>query len=282
MKKIYSLLLVMALVLCSMPGTFAATDPVAYPNVTFADSSDFTIVRSNNTPESIKAMGLNSSWKKVSFTNAEIPYLTWKTSDPSVIQFDYWWIFGAATISGRDQVSLKTKGDGEATITLTYNPPNGSPVTVKSFVVVEGGQTISSISSITTNFDGKTMNDFTKKGSVPLFSLKDIYGQGFNDNDVLKKSPSALHALLYNLELKNGNHPSVTSISAAGWNWDWVKKNVIIESEGSYVKKIGTDVNSYSEGWQYKINNQKIDHASSASKLNIGNSINWTYEAFAW
>lgn len=279
MKKTFGLLVVALLVVCNVGVlSFAAT--TAYPNVTFESSDDFTIVRDANTPETIKAMGLTSSYAKVGFNADEIDCLVWRTSDPSVIKFNYWWIFNSSTIYDKDEVKLVTTGSGDATVTVTYNPPNGDPVSVSSYVVVENGQITSSVSNIDTVVAGTVAStQLTNTGSVPLFDLNDVFGAGFDDADVLKETPTVLHALLFNLELKN-DPDGATSITDSNWDWDWVSANVNITSQGSFVTNIGTDVNKYPKGWQYKLNNASIQKASSVSDLTSSDDVNWFFGTY--
>lgn len=283
MKKITVTLVICLVTFFAIGATsFAATDPIAYPSITFEDSNDFTIVKDPSVVETLKAMGLTASWNKSAFTSDEIQYLTWRTSDPSVIKFNYWGFFSASTLRGREEVKLKTVGSGNATITVTYNPPNGNPVSVSSYVVVENGQVISNISGVTTKVTGTvatTQLETTK--TIPLFSLKDIYGNSFDDSDVLKCTPTAIHAILYNLELKNDPDNAI-SINDPSWDWDWVQENVTITSQGSYINGISPDIASGTTGWQYSING--VDGTKSSSVVDLSNGINvhWDFKAFSW
>ncbi|SHJ87477.1 DUF4430 domain-containing protein [Paramaledivibacter caminithermalis] len=280
MKKVLSMLMVtvMILTVLAVPA-FADDGCTTYPYVTLDDSNDFTIVGDVSNTQTIKAVGLDSSWSKHDFTAIEKQYLTWTTSDSEVVKF----VSGPTTVTsktGVDQVTIKTMGQGTATVTVTYDTPDDAPVTVTSYVVVEGSTVTNSVSEVNIVVDGVSSDDFTMTfNTVPLFDLSDA-GICTNDNDVLKKTPSAIHALLYALEIYYSDETTSTAIN--NFDWNWVKKNVTIESEGSYVSRISNDTNDYSNGWQFEVNSSAPNHAASVIPLSDNDGVTWKFKQFSW
>ncbi|MCT4564851.1 MAG: hypothetical protein N4A68_11145 [Maledivibacter sp.] len=269
MKKGLSMLLVvfMMVTVLAVPA-FADDGCTTYPYITLADGDDFTIVKQGiGITEYVKAVGLDSSYVKHGFTDIEKEYLTWETSDDSVVKFKK----GRKTVSkleDTDEVTIKTMGSGNATITITYDTPDDNPVSVTCYVVVEGTTYTGDVTGISVKVDGDTVGDFTKSNlTVEEFDLDDVFGQGFDDADVLQYSPSGLHALLFALELQNDSD-GCTDVDDANWDWDWVSANVKLDSQGSYVLKIGNDYY-----WEYYLNTQYGTHTASATELSNNDSI---------
>lgn len=266
----------MMLFMLAMP-VMAATD---YPMVTLEDSKDFTIVTGINQSEPMKVQGLDASYVKQDL-GADKQYVTWTTSDPSVAKFVSG--FGTAnSISGNDAVTVRTMGEGTAIITATYDTPTADPVSVTSYVVVEGSTVTSTVSNIEVAVEGVDIVNFTSgKIDVPLFNLVTA-GITDDDSDVLQNTPTALHAFLYALELKYGNN-TTTDVHDTNWNWNWVKDNVEVTSEGSYVSKVGADDSNtdWSRGWQFGIGSldpvDRPDYAASVQPLTSGNKVHWGF-----
>ncbi|WP_432402876.1 hypothetical protein [Wukongibacter sp. M2B1] len=277
MRKALSMLLVTAMMLAmlSVPA-FADDGCTTYPYITMDNSDDFTIVKQGtSSTEYVKAVGLDASYVKNDFTSLEDDYITWTTSDSSVVKFYNDYYQEVNSITGKDTVTLKMKGIGAATVTITYNPPDDSPISVTSYVVVEGTTYTGDATGISVEAatDSTTYCSQTNL-TVEEFSLDDIFGSSFDDDDVLKNSPSAIHALLYALELENDSD-GCTDVDDANWDWDWVSANVQLDSEGSYVQKIGDDWY-----WQYKLNGVEVQNASSATALENGDDVG--FEKSSW
>jgi len=282
MKKFLSVTLVMMMLFSfASIGSFADDGCTTYPYITMDSSDDFTHVMNANNTATIKVVGLSSSFVKTDFTPTEKQYLTWKTSDNTVAKFK----IGALEynkISGYDDVRVVAKGEGRATITITYDTPDDEPVSVTSTIVVEGTGATPSVSLVDIAVNGVNIGDFTMDDvTVPLFSLKAIYGTSYDDADVLKKQPTALHGLLYALECQY-DLDGTTDINNANWDWDWVSANVTITSQGSYVSAISTDVNSGTTGWQYTINSVSSNYASSIEPLSTSDNLGWAFEDYSW
>ncbi|QXM05252.1 DUF4430 domain-containing protein [Crassaminicella indica] len=257
MKKVFSLTLVLMLVLgVFCVGAYAADSEIN--QLTLDDGSDFTVVKNIGQTETMTVKGLTSSWQKIDIVNKA--GITWTTSNPSVAIFTE-----GVTVSGKDTVTVITVGKGRAQIKAHFDGKE-----IYSNIVVEGNDTISLVENVKVQAAGDTIT-FDKTTPVPLYSLKSVFGAGFNDADVLKKKPTAMHALLYALELKYDPDTKAT------WDWDWVRANVEVTSEGSFVTKIGSDRGDWTKGWQYKINNNSKyeKQASSIYELKAGDIVKW-------
>lgn len=264
MKKSLSMLLVVVMMVAVLAvPSFADDGCTTYPYITLADGNDFTIVKQGTgESEDVKVVGLDAAYTKHGFTDAEKDYITWTTSNSSVVKFENEYYQEVSSIIGKDIAKLKTMGTGTATVTITYDTPDDSPVSVTCYVVVEGTTYTGDVTNISVESKTDTTTYCSKTGlTVEAFSLKDIFGQSFDDDDVLKNSPSATHALLFALELEN-DPDGCTAVDDANWDWDWVSANVKINSQGSYVLEIGND-----QYWEYNLNNQYAPHAASATAL---------------
>lgn len=272
MKKGLSMLLVvfMMVTVLAVPA-FADDGCTTYPYITLTDGNDFNIVKQGiGEIEDVKVVGLDSAYSKHGFTSVEKDYITWTTSDSSVVKFRNEYYQEVNSITGKDIATLKTVGTGTATLTITYDTPDDNPVSVTCYVVVEGTTYTGDVTGVSVEAKAGTTTYCSQTNvTVETFSLKDIFGQSFDDADVLKNSPSAAHALLFALELENDSD-GCTDIDDANWDWDWVSNNVEINSQGSYVLKIGTDYY-----WEYNLNNQYAAHAPSATTLSNNDDIDF-------
>ncbi|MPW27321.1 hypothetical protein GC105_16265 [Alkalibaculum sp. M08DMB] len=250
----------------------AATD---YPMITFEDSADFTVIKGYLQTEVMTVQGLDSSYVKHDL-GADEQYVTWTSSNTNVVRFRDG-IIPKTSITGKDTVTVQTLIPGTAVVTATYDTPTADPVTVTSYVVVEGTTTTSSVSGIDIDVDGYNTSDFSFAGlTVPLFDLSDA-GITDNDNDVLKKTPTALHAFLYALEIQNSTETTSTPIGS--FDWDWVKDNVVLNSEGSYLQAVGTDDGGtdWTRGWQFTVNDDAPEHAASVAPLTTNAEVTWGF-----
>lgn len=267
MKKIVlSLFLTVLLVgLCS--GAALAAD---YPSITVADSADFTMVLQEQETEEVTIIPLDEYWMPDEFAPGDADNLSWASSNTSI-----------ATVTpgpGNDTATIQAVGKGRAQITVTYDNTNGPDVSVPIYVVVEDQE----VQSVTVNvqISGPNLGTITKNNLyVPLFDLSDTLPNVVdNDDDVLKKTPSALHALIQAL------------IDEKGLNWVNNPANLVISSQGSYVDTIDgdapyTDENGNFYGWQYKVrlNNNLViepDFAASAFEVQSGGTVIWYFDKY--
>ncbi|WFD10706.1 DUF4430 domain-containing protein [Tepidibacter hydrothermalis] len=270
MKKFITPVLAASLAFGGFAISANAQDNIA--NLTLDDGRDFSVVNEIGHVEEIRAIGASADWQ----TKIEIPdteNIKWTTSDDKIAE-----VMGAGDIAYVNLV-----GEGEATITVTYNKK-----TVTSKIVVERkGEAKNKIANITVgvdeNQDGMIQDNekYIKGGEIELFSLKDELGMSDADvADVLKKDPTALHALLQALEIQNDEE----GISDG---YDYVKEQIkegklSIESEGSYIRVLLGTENNYTKGWQYKINDKKQDRTASIYKLNEGDTVKFEFSKFEW
>lgn len=299
-KKPLAVICITALLVLMMAApVFAAVPPRAFDLVTFDDSSDFTIVKQGllTVEPNITLVGLNyTTYEKQAFEADEFPYINWVSDSTRVILFDSndIWNFGYS-ITGTDSVAAVILGRGTSNITATYAPGVVPPQSVFSYVVAEGITITNSVSNVTLNYEGDATGVFNYPDSgatppkpsltVPRFSLQTVFGAGFEDSDVLKNTPSALHALLYGLEIEKSTEGPTTPI--ADFDWDWVRSNVLITSQGSYVDSIGADVPYTTPefdyyGWQYRLNGADPGHAASVTPLNNNDVVRWFFGPYSF
>ncbi|MCR4435130.1 MAG: hypothetical protein QHH06_07080 [Clostridiales bacterium] len=276
-KRVLGFTMALAMMLSMFSTTAFATTPPRSAYDLGVNGNDWTIVADQNTvldPITVFAYSDNTYMNTFSFDSDEYQYIHWTSSNPSV-----------ATVNpaGYSDTATITTGstEGEATIYINYDNEIDTDVTIPINVVVEGTTVTDSVDNVNVSIDGtgdalgNPDTNFTLTGvDVPLFSLKDdVFGSGFDDGDVLKKTPTALHALLYALELHNGGH-GTSDITDPNWNWDWVQNNVTVDYQGTYVVTIDGD----SWSWEYNIGGG-TPPAQSASiyKLAGGESVNWVY-----
>jgi len=276
-KSILSVLLALALVCLFSTAAYAAD----YPYITVDNSDDFTIVvdvsGGDVTLPAITVVGLDSNYDKHSFDPAEVGDITWSIPGGSSVARLVYGGSEVTTLNGTDSAVIRVKNEGAVTVTVTYDTDTADPVSVPIFVVGEDSIT-ESVSGIDVDVTGDTAGSVDQDNlTVPRFDLKDVF-TGFSNYDVadvLKNSPGALHALLYALELENGDGLT-DNINNPLWNWDWVSNNVEIISQGSYVSGIVSDY----YGWAYTIDGDDPEHAASAHQLNIGDEVVWTFTSW--
>lgn len=276
-KTALRLLLALALVCLFSTAAFAAD----YPYITLDNSDDFTIVvdvsGGDVTLPAITVVGLDSSYDKHSFDPAEMGDITWSIPGGSSVARLVYGGNEVTTLSGTDSAVIRVKDEGAVTVTVTYDTDTADPVSVPIFVVGEASVT-NSVSGIDVEVNGDTAGSFSQNNlTVPRFDLKSVF-TGFSNYDVadvLKNSPSALHALLYVLELENG-YDGTDDITDPLWDWDWVSNNVEIISQGSYVSGIASDW----YGWAYTIEGDDPEHAASAHQLNTDDEVVWTFTSW--
>lgn len=268
--KVLCLLMTLALMLCLFSGT-ALASVTNYPYITMDDSDDFTVVKNvsgGTANASVKVVGMDSSYVKHDFTGEEDDYLTWSSDNTSV-----------ATVSpgsGNATATISVLDEGSATVTITYDTPTADPVTVTCFVVGEDTIT-NSVAGIDVTVDGSGDSQSNPASNFSLTNLTvyrfelDMFDPAIDDADVLKRSPSALHALLYALELNNDD--DAYFYTDANWDWDWVPDHVTLDYEGSYVVEINGD--EYS--WEYTVNSSDPGHAASAHKLSANDEVDWDF-----
>ncbi|WP_165000300.1 DUF4430 domain-containing protein [Anaerophilus nitritogenes] len=263
MKKTLSLMLVLTLIL-SFAGipAFAADADIAM--LTLDDSRDFTVVGNENDVEEMKVVGLTSSYQKIEIENKE--GIVWTTSDEQVAKFLDEDEEPINTVSGKDKVKVVLKGAGRATITASLEGK-----TIDSYILVEKLSDNPTAKNIHVKIIGKTIEKVDSKDlTIKNTSLKEVFGENFDDTDVLKENASALHALIQALEEKNGK--------------EWVKNNVVVKNEGGYVEKIDTDDSStdWSNGWQYTVNGNEQNHAASIYELKDGDTVVWEFKGWKY
>lgn len=265
-QKFLSLFMMLALGLTF----FVAPAPAnaAIDMITLDNSDHFTILENANIDvPNIKVRGLDgTTWAKEDILDPG--NIEWISTNLNVVGLIDINDDAVATLSGTDTVAIRTIGAGQAYVTAQYKGK-----TVNSVVVVESGSTTSSVSNISIQVDFPSATDISLSSqTVPLTDLT-VYPVGLTDvSKVLKKDASALHALTYALIQTYGN----TWVNTTG--------NLNISSGGSYVSKIGSDANSWTQGWQYKVIRNSVtivpDYAASVFKLEPGDTVIWEYKAF--
>ncbi|WP_053955273.1 DUF4430 domain-containing protein [Inediibacterium massiliense] len=264
MKKTLSFMLVLTLIL-SLAGIPAFAADADITMLTLDDSSDFTVVGYGDEPEEMKVVGLTSSYQKVDIENKE--GIVWETSDENIVAFvkDGKEVEGK-TIAGQDTVNIKLKEAGRATITATLGDKD-KITPISSYIVVEEPSDNPTVEKVNVKIIGKTFGPVEVKG---LTLTNDSLEEYFDDADVLKENPSALHALMKALEQEKGK--------------EWVKNNIVVKNQGGYVEKIGTDDSSsdWSNGWQYTVNGQKQEKAASIYELHDGDNVVWEFKGWEY
>lgn len=261
MKKVFSLMLVLTLVL-SLGGVSAFADGnMEY--ITFENGNMFSVNLEKNDTFSYEVKGLvknavTQKYEKVAITDPQ--NITWITPDSDVVSL--------SATSG-ERILITAKKIGQAKVTATYNG-----MAVSSNVTVFDPSSSASVSNITVGIDGEKTNKnvVVTIPTLDEFSLKDIYGQRYDDSGVAKGKVTALHGFLYALELKHDPDTPTT------WDWDWVKRNVKVDYSGSYVSKVGADVAYGMTGWLYKVNNVMDENTGAAQySLNNGDRLDWKF-----
>lgn len=262
-----SIILTLMLVLFLAPAAFADQ----YPYLTFESSDDFTIVDYADEIATVKAVGLDANFIKHEITNPG--NITWTTSKAAVADFG-----GVNTVTGAS-ATITLNAEGEAIITASYTNDDGSIITCPCNIVVERLDTpVTQASGVKIWVKGDVQGsgiDIYEELIVPLFNLTEIYGPSFDDSDVLKKDPTALHALLYALELEKGNNTVIYGDPA--WNWNWVKDNVTILNQGTYVFEIAGDESGWPIGWKFMVNDIEEEKAASIVKIEDNSKVDWAF-----
>ncbi|MCT4620800.1 MAG: DUF4430 domain-containing protein [Marinisporobacter sp.] len=280
MKKVFSIMLVLTLVVGFAGVQAFAAEEIT--DITFADSRDFMISdKGLYEEESLTLVGLvkkvDGSYKKVKILDKE--NIKWTTTNPGVVKFYNDEYIPVGSISGKETVTAVIIGGGKAKIHATYRG-----MSVYSNVTVKEDSNTVSVNNINMELkikDDKIQDKKVKDFKLNIekldnFSLKDIYGQGYNDSGVKKDKVTALHAFLFALELKYDSD-GCTRLTDPAWDWDWVSKNVKIGYNGSFVQEVGSFKNYGMTGWMYKVNNNMPMYAASQYELKSGDSELWFF-----
>lgn len=253
-KRSLSLLMVMIMVLgMTIMPTFAAGQLAMLT----LDSDDFTIVGEIGDTKSITMTnGLDSSYQEVDIDGSKVQ---WDSSNLEIVE-----VTDVTHTDDTSTVEFKLKKAGEVKLTASY--ADSGVQSVHSNIVIEGPAE-GPVSNIEVTIVDETNNTTLVSktlGSVSAFSLKDVFGSGFDDADVLKNNPSALHALVDALDNAQRNTLEITS-------------------QGTYIQKMlglegtwNSDTNSF-WGWQYKVNGSIPDKAASIYQLEDDMTIEFFY-----
>ncbi|WP_207706961.1 hypothetical protein [Alkalibaculum sporogenes] len=181
-----------------------------------------------------------------------------------------------------DTATFEVKGEGTATINMTYTQPDTTTTSVTTYVVVEGTTVVSQVEDVNVEIVGDTFSGLNDTYDVPLFDLKDVFDGTFED--VLKNTPSATHAVLYALEIENSTETTATPIGSFDWNW--VRANVTIDHDGGYISRIEDDeditIGWDFYGWQYRVNTLDPGRAASVTPLEDDDSVLWFFDVYSW
>lgn len=215
MKKRILALLIGILLLTTLCWSPAFADTL--DDITFNSGTMFSVGIGNGQNFTYVVRGLVGGSK---VTISDPANIHWTSSNPSLVSLSSG---TGATVT----ISSASSGSGSVVITATY----GS-LSVHSDVLVANGYVYDKVTNITVTVKFNPNNSadaFTKTLSeVNNFSLKDVFGSGFNDSGVKKDKVTALHALLFALEEKYD--PQGVSDG-----WDWVSANVVLTYNGAYV-----------------------------------------------
>jgi hypothetical protein len=269
-KRILAVLLAVGLVFLFAPTALA----INYEYITLDESEDYTFVLDASggsvTTSSIHVLGMDSSYNTYEISTADEANLTWTIPSTAAAEFAG---TGLKTLTGTDTAAITvTAPDQEFTVTVTYTN-DGIPDAVVTIFVAAEGTGSDYVTGIDVDVTGDTAGTVDQDNlTVPLFDLKDVFFTFGDDDvaDVLKNSPSALHALLYALELQKDPD------TGNPWDWDWVSNNVEIISQGSYVSGIASDY----YGWTYTVNGDDPEHAASAHALNDNDDVVWIFTSW--
>ncbi len=239
-----------------------------YPYLTLQDSADFTIVKPQLSSESVTAVGLDANFVKQTISDPQ--NISWSSSNSNVAY---------VTPSSGATVNIWNLAEGEATVTASYTNDDNTVVTCPINVVTERRfnpvNEVNDVDVIVKGSNGSGIDINLADVTIPKFNLTEVFGSAFNDDDVLKMDPTALHALLYVLELEKDDDNY--AYGDPGWDWDWVPNNVTITSEGSYVSVIANDASGWPVGWKFKVNGTEPESAASINKVTANGSVTWEY-----
>ncbi len=220
---IFVLMLALLMTFCGSPVFADSID-----DITFDSGTMFSVGLGNSQTFQYVLKGLSGSSK---VTIPDPSNISWTSSNPSL---------ASLSSSTGDTVTITTasSGSGSVVITAYYGA-----MSVHSDVLVANGYVYDDADNITAKLTISGSAIFTKPlAKVNNFSLKTVFGTGFNDSGVKKDKVTALHALLYALE----EHYDAGGVADG---WDWVPSNVVITYNGAYVYSIS----SYANNWTYKI-----------------------------
>ncbi len=257
-KRSLSLLMVMIMVLgMTIMPTFAAGQLAMLT----LNADDFTIVGDIGDTKSITMTnGLDSSYQKVDIEGSKVQ---WDSSDPTVVE-----IISTSSTAKTSTVNFELKKAGEVKLTASYTDPGVQ--LVHSNIVIEGPAEgpVSNIEVTIVDDEGTTVREKTIS-SLDVFDLATSYvdggfGANFDDADVLKNNPSALHALAKVLTPKEREDADITSQGT------YIQEMLGLEGEWN------SETNSF-WGWQYRVNGEEPDKAASIYQLENKMTIEFFY-----
>lgn len=259
-KRSLSLLMVMIMVLgMTIMPTFAAGQLAMLT----LNADDFTIVGDIGDTKSITMTnGLDSSYQKVDIEGSKVQ---WDSSDPTVVE-----ITSTSSTAKTSTVNFELKKAGEVKLTASYTDPGVQ--SVHSNIVIEespkgavDGIKVKVVDEKNNRVlvAEKTFDDFD------VFNLATSYedggfGEDFDDADVLKNNPSALHALAKVLTPKEREDADITSQGT------YIQEMLGLEGEWN------SETNSF-WGWQYRVNGEEPDKAASIYQLENKMTIEFFY-----
>lgn len=257
-KRSLSLLMVMIMVLgMTIIPTFAAGQLAMLT----LNSDDFTIVGEIGDTKSITMTnGLDSSYGPVSIEGSKVQ---WDSSNSEVVE-----VTDVTHTDNTSTVEFRLHKAGEVKLTASYADSGVQSVHSNIVVVGQSEGPVSNIEVTIVDEEGISVREETIS-SLDVFDLATSYkdggfGVGFDDADVLKNNPSALHALAKVL----------TPVE---------REDADIISQGTYIQKMlglegtwNSDTNSF-WGWQYKVNGSIPDKAASIYQLGDNMTIEFFY-----
>lgn len=229
--------------------------------ITFEDSKSFTLIGEANNPDSnthtVEVRGLSSSYEKVDLQEPDS--VTWDVENATADNI--------VTVTPKENhsniatITINGANEGYAKVVATYK---GYKVHSNVFVE-QTGEEAPSASNITVKV--LDQNGHNPYDDIPPF---DVAPKDLEINNTLKKSPTALHAIL-----------------------NWGKRseiNVEVSSKDGHVTKIGNDEEAQGEnfyrGWIYYIerNGQRIDPEFGAGvyRLQDGDQVVFQFQEFTW
>lgn len=180
--------------------------------------------------------------------------------------------------TGYSQIELRFELPGKDTYTMKKNIYVGDDMPYDLFVP----EITPSVSNVTTEIYGNYFHNVANTATIPLFDLNNIYGSSFDDRNISKTTPTAMHALLYNLELKYDSD-GTSNLQSENWDWDWVQANTTMGLCGTVVQKVG--VNNLNSGAWYCEINDVIQPLATACELDNNDKVEWHYNdhgKFMW
>ncbi len=247
-----------------------------YSYLTFQDSADFVVIKPQLSSETVTAVGFDG--EKLIISDPE--NIRWSSSNPNVAY---------VTPSSGATVDIWTLAErGDATVTARYVSDNNTPRNIHddtvcscSVKVIVDERTVNPVNEvndvdvIVKGSNGSGIDINLADVTIPKFNLTEVFGSAFNDDDVLKMNPTALHALLYVLELEKDDDNY--TYGDPNWDWDWVPTHVTLDSEGSYVKIIDGDGSNWPIGWNAEVDGELCHYPPSISPVSANGSVYWHY-----